>query len=280
MISHVSRTLVSVSVCSARPNFAGLPTAISFFASGPRTGVCTAPSPTTSTRSASAGARICALKDPGASASSSSLASRSRAVRPMNTPPARTLNSSDCTAGHRAPLPGRGMVFGTSEVPSPDGGEGEDGVAAGVVPVGEGACRRVSGANTRQRPGRLLLECLDKRQPRVQYPGACRTSRALPGARQSGPGGSRACGPLGVTRAFESSDDPAGTGHAAAVAGHLIQDLDVLVGHHGSMTSPREAGSVVAVRASPAARQLARSGAVCVSPVPDGMDLYRRACPR
>jgi hypothetical protein len=47
------------------------------------------------------------------------------------------------------------MVYGTSEVPSPDGGEGEDGVAAGVVPVGEGACRRVSGANTRQRPGRL-----------------------------------------------------------------------------------------------------------------------------
>jgi len=42
------------------------------------------------------------------------------------------------------PSLGRGMVFGTSEVPSPDGGEGEDGVAAGVVPVGEGACRRVS----------------------------------------------------------------------------------------------------------------------------------------
>ena len=47
------------------------------------------------------------------------------------------------------------MIFGTSEVPSPDGGDGEDGVAAGVVPVGEGVCRRVSGANTRQRPGRL-----------------------------------------------------------------------------------------------------------------------------
>jgi hypothetical protein len=92
----------------------------------------------------------------------------------MNTPPARTLNSSDSTAGHRAPLPGRGMVFGTSEVPSPDGGEGEDGVAAGVVPVGEGACRRVSGANTWQRPGRLLLECLDKRQPRVHVAGSGR----------------------------------------------------------------------------------------------------------
>jgi len=47
------------------------------------------------------------------------------------------------------------MIFGASEVPLPDGGEGEDGVAAGVVPVGEGACRRASGANTRQRPGRL-----------------------------------------------------------------------------------------------------------------------------
>ncbi len=115
VISHVSRTLVSVSICSARPNVAGLPTAISFFASGPRTGTCTAPGPATPTRSASAGARICALKDPAASASSSRLASRSRAVRPMNTPPARTLNGSDRTAGHRPPLPGRGMVFAPAE---------------------------------------------------------------------------------------------------------------------------------------------------------------------
>ena len=84
VISHVSRTLVSVSVRSPRPNFAGRPTAISFFASGARTGACTTPTPSTSTCSASAGARICALNAPGTSASSSSLASRSRAVRPMH----------------------------------------------------------------------------------------------------------------------------------------------------------------------------------------------------
>jgi hypothetical protein len=93
---------------------------------------------------------------------------------PEEVPWESTPEGADCTAGHRAPLPGRGMVFGTSEVPSPDGGEGEDGVAAGVVPVGEGACRRVSGANARQRPGRLLLECLGKRQPRVHVAGSGR----------------------------------------------------------------------------------------------------------
>src|SRR6266496_5623781 len=54
----------------------------------------------------------------------------------------------------------------------------------------------------------------------------------------------------------------------------LIQDLDVLAGHHGSMTSPREAGSVIAVRASPAARQLAVSGPVRVAAMADGVDLY------
>jgi hypothetical protein len=63
-------------------------------------------------------------------------------------------------------MPGRGMGFGTSEVSLPDGGKGEDGVAAGVVSVGEAACRRVSGPNTRQRPDRPLLECPDKRQAR------------------------------------------------------------------------------------------------------------------
>jgi transposase len=36
-----------------------------------------------------------------------------------------------------------------------------------AVRVGLSGVRRVSGANTRQRPGRLLLECLDKREPDV-----------------------------------------------------------------------------------------------------------------
>ena len=45
--SHVSRTLVSVSVSSARPNIAGRATAINFFARGARTGRLTGPTPDT-----------------------------------------------------------------------------------------------------------------------------------------------------------------------------------------------------------------------------------------
>ena len=109
MISDVSRTLVSVSVCSPRPNFAGCATAISFFASGARTGVCTAPTPSTSTRSPTARRQdLRALNAPGASASSSSLASRSRAVRPIHPSQVGPSTASDFAA--------RALALGAAEV--------------------------------------------------------------------------------------------------------------------------------------------------------------------
>jgi hypothetical protein len=84
VISHVSRTLVSVSVCSARPNFAGCATAISFFASGPRTGGLHGPDAINLDLRRVRRRQDLRAEGPGHLRSSSSLASRSRAVRPMH----------------------------------------------------------------------------------------------------------------------------------------------------------------------------------------------------
>ena len=77
VISQVSRTLRSVSVCSPRPNRAGRAQAIIRLACGALTGKLIGPAPATVSRTSLAGTDSCALNAPGACEPSSTLASRS-----------------------------------------------------------------------------------------------------------------------------------------------------------------------------------------------------------
>src|SRR5215471_4704655 len=87
MISQVSRTLRSVSVCSPRPNRAGRAQAIIRLACGALTGKLTGPAPATVSRTSLAGTDTCALNAPGTGESASTLASRSLGVTGIPAPP-------------------------------------------------------------------------------------------------------------------------------------------------------------------------------------------------
>ncbi len=80
VISHVSRTLRSISVCSPRPNRAGRARTILRLACGALTGKLTGPAPATVSRTSLAGTDSCALNAPGACEPSSTLASQPRTV--------------------------------------------------------------------------------------------------------------------------------------------------------------------------------------------------------
>ena len=93
VISQVSRTLRSVSVCSPRPNRAGRALAIIRLACGALTGKLIGPAPATVSRTSLAGTDSCALNAPGACEPSSTLASRSLGVIGIPIPPASHLRS-------------------------------------------------------------------------------------------------------------------------------------------------------------------------------------------
>src|SRR5947207_6103361 len=100
MISQVSRTLRSVSVCSPRPNRAGRALAIIRLACGALTGKLIGPAPATVSRTPLAGTDSCTLNAPGAGEPSSTLASRSPGVIGIPVPPASRVRSvSQATGG-------------------------------------------------------------------------------------------------------------------------------------------------------------------------------------
>ena len=87
VISQVSRTLRSISVCSPRPNRAGRALAIIRLACGALTGKLIGPAPATVSRTSLAGTDSCALNAPGAREPSSTLTSRSLGVTGIPAPP-------------------------------------------------------------------------------------------------------------------------------------------------------------------------------------------------
>ena len=100
VISQVSRTLRSISVCSPRPNRAGRALAIIRLACGALTGKLIGPAPATVSRTSLAGTDSCALNAPGACEPSSTLASRSLGVIGIPAPPASRVRSvSQATGG-------------------------------------------------------------------------------------------------------------------------------------------------------------------------------------
>ena len=100
VISQVSRTLRSISVCSPRPNRAGRALAIIRLACGALTGKLIGPAPATVSRTSLAGTDSCALNAPGACEPSSTLASRSLGVIGIPAPPATRVRSvSQATGG-------------------------------------------------------------------------------------------------------------------------------------------------------------------------------------
>ena len=99
MISQVSRTLRSVSVCSPRPNRAGRALAIIRLACGALTGKLIGPAPAVS-RTSLADTDSCALNAPGTREPSSTPASRSLGVTGIPAPLASRLRSvSQATGG-------------------------------------------------------------------------------------------------------------------------------------------------------------------------------------
>ena len=124
LISHVSRTLASVSVCSLRPNFAGCATAISFFATGARRSLH-GPDAIDLDLQRVRRCQDLRAERPG----------RLRVVEQLGQPfpcratheplPARPRYGSDCTAAHRAPLPDtqwKGIYYRVTAGP---GGQGD-----------------------------------------------------------------------------------------------------------------------------------------------------------
>ena len=99
MISQVSRTLRSVSVCSPRPNRAGRALAIIRLACGALTGKLIRPAPATVSRTSLAGTDSCTLNAPGSREPSSTLASRSLGVTGIPAPPATHVRSVSQATG-------------------------------------------------------------------------------------------------------------------------------------------------------------------------------------
>ncbi len=100
VISQVSRTLRSISVCSPRPNRVGRAAAIIRLACGALTGKLIGPAPATVSWTSLAGTDSCALNAPGACEPSSTLASRSLGVIGIPVPPASRVRSvSQATQG-------------------------------------------------------------------------------------------------------------------------------------------------------------------------------------
>jgi hypothetical protein len=86
VISQVSRTLRSISVCSPRPNRAGRALAIIRLACGAVTGKLIGPAPATVSLTSLAGTDSCALNAPRAGEPASTLASRSLGVIGISVP--------------------------------------------------------------------------------------------------------------------------------------------------------------------------------------------------
>jgi hypothetical protein len=93
VISQVSRTLRSISVCSPRPNRDGRALAMIRLACGALTGKLIAPAPATASRTSLADTDSCALNAPGACEPSSTLARRSLGVIGIPEPPATRVRS-------------------------------------------------------------------------------------------------------------------------------------------------------------------------------------------
>ena len=111
VISQVSRTLRSISVCSPRPNRAGRALAIIRLACGALTGKLIGPAPATVSRTSLAGTDSCALNAPGAGEPSSTLASRSLGVIGIPVPPASRVRSVSQATGREDGIHPNGPVL-------------------------------------------------------------------------------------------------------------------------------------------------------------------------
>jgi hypothetical protein len=111
VISQVSRTLRSISVCSPRPNRAGRALAIIRLACGALTGKLIGLAPATVSRTSLAGTDSCALNAPGAREPPSTLASRSLGVIGIPVLPASRVRSGSQATGGENGIHPNGQVL-------------------------------------------------------------------------------------------------------------------------------------------------------------------------